>query len=94
MFISASNAAWIMSMMARKVVTPDKLLPAELLEGVIEIAPKFKSKEDWERHKAGIKKMAKMHEQVVKEIKAGIKKPITVVSFAPGPKPKVKENGD
>ena len=60
-------------------ITASKLLPPELLEGVLPGKGEvYKTKEDWEENKKEITKMARWHSRVLKDIKAGKKTSIPV----------------
>ena len=55
-------------------ITASKLLPPELLEGVLPGKGKvYKTKKDWEENKKELTKMARWHSQVLRDIKGGWK---------------------
>ena len=55
-------------------ITASKLLPPELLEGVLPGKGKvYKTKAEWEENKKEIMKMAKWHGQVLKALRRGWK---------------------
>jgi hypothetical protein len=50
-------------------ITVESLLGPDFVRG--HVKQRFKTKEEWEKHKAEVTKMAKWHSRILKQIKAG-----------------------
>jgi len=70
-------ASRVISPWISKPITAQQLLGKRFLES--HEVSKFKTKEEWEEHKKQITKMAKWHSSVLRDLKAGRKKAVTVV---------------
>ena len=85
---TAWQASWIMNMWTakgRSPITPKLLLGAEFFGNPEKSI--YKNREEWEKHKAGIIKMARWHSKVLRTMKKrgekGVKtsKPVTIGEF-------------
>jgi len=60
-------------------ITPQTLLPAEFFG---KEARRFKTKEDWEKYKKEVTKMARWHSHILREIKSGKRKIEKTINFS------------
>lgn len=79
----AQLGCFILSPWSKTVPTPERLMGAEFFAEIT--TKKFKTEEEWEKHKAGIKRMANYFADHYKKILAGKKKPIKMIHFEKKP---------
>jgi|GEM_PF-5606949 len=75
----ARLGCWSLCGPLKKLLTPEQLMGPDFFEEIVE--KKFKTEEDWKKHKENLKRRAKYFEGIYKEIKSGKRKPVKVVNF-------------
>jgi len=89
---AAQAACWILSPWSKSLLTPVNLMGAEFFEGIVE--PKFKTEEDWKKHKENLENMARFHAKILKELKEKKRGGKVVMKFSEAKKQEIKKHGN
>ncbi|GAH70039.1 unnamed protein product, partial [marine sediment metagenome] len=83
---------WILSPWSKKALTPVSLMGEEFFEGIIE--PRFKTEEDWKKHKQDLQNMARFHSRILRELKEKKIVGKVVMKFDGVKKQEIKKHGN
>lgn len=75
----AQLGCFILAPWSKTTMTPERLMGAKFFAEIV--AKKFKTEEEWKKHKEELRNMSRYFERVYKELKSGERKPTKVMDF-------------